>query len=471
MQRSATNATTVIVAGLGWGYLIDVLSQLALPAKFIFFEPFTACHAILREQGRLAHWQAAGINYCTSLSEAKEAIKCWQERYKKTPPHPSAPPSLQIHVTPVYARLWPQLAQDLTAKLIPPSAPATATLALRNGRSSIDSATAAHFVHQWVRNAICRFSAMEDREENAFHFLAPKETATRQSQSKNVAAEPLVVYCGAAPTLLTELEMIPKQAFIIASDTALGPIFASGRRAHLAICVDSSYATRYHLQAALRHQKSDKLDCAALSWSGALPDLPRWFRQVYYYRSTLPIDQILALGPLAACELWENPSRNALGLAIHIARVLGATKLYCAGVTFVRDASGRSHVNGSGYQEYALARLQRNYRLEMYRPRGYAAKLYAKTELAWSGAQQLARDLGLCLRAADTLLQLEHEYIPKNAPQLYLQKVPSLKFSGKQLCSFLRNCWPQLDLAQLTQAGLRAERLQRYKQILDTASS
>lgn len=450
LLKEKASKTPLLVIGIGWGYLIDELYALSKEKieQFIFFEPILECQSLLQKANRNTLWQKKGILYIENLYELSSKL-------------PIITKNWNLYVTPSYARLFPELFQEIkTVLTVEPSE------GIRE-ETKVDTATANHFVHQWTRNTLCsikKHTTLQYIQKS--HNTSPCPS-THTSPSGQTPKTPLIIYCGAAPTLVGELKKIPKNAILIVSDTALAPVLANKHRVHLALCVDSGYATYYHLLAALRWQESGKLPLGfpVLTWSGGLVGLDKWFTKIYYYRSTLPLDQLLAEGPLQHCELWENPSRNVLGLALHVANNLGATSLYCLGATFTSDEKGRTHTPGTGYQEYTLANIQRNNSMEMYRPRVYAHKRKFKNILAWEGSQKLAQKLGMTLKTAQDLDKINHQDFAKTQEiedETNIKFPETLSLETEEQRTFLHNAWKHLDFKQLAQVGLEQARLQRY---------
>ncbi len=419
----------ILVVGLGWGYIVEELLKLKIKQPLVFIEPISQVYTALRAEGRLA--QLKNMGACFYYDDPTKFIQSGTK--------------FELVISPSYRRLFPKLLSELTEFF-------------HSSVSSVDQITAKHFLRQWTRNAFCLVTS-----QNELCFLSPITDKAHYTKNPAIPAYP-VVYCGAGPSLLADLADVPQNAFLIAVDTALGPLLASGRRIGLGICVDSGHATLYHLRAALCWQKNLPLPFPVLTWSGGLNGLHRWFAQVYYYRSTLPVDQILGQGPLQECQEWRNPARNPLGLAAHVAHLMHAQQLYYAGTSFVSQ-NAYSHERGTGYQEYALDCVHRCFSLDMYQPTGYAHRLTDKAKLAWDGAHDLATEIGLEFLPAKKLRGTSKASSqPLNHELDYF--LPSLRISTHSIRMFLRKQVQNIDLAQLESLGLPRQAVTRYMSFL-----
>ena len=206
-----------------------------------------------------------------------------------------------------------------------------------------------------------------------------------------------------------------------------------------------------------------------LSWSGSLPGLASYFSKVYYYRSSLPFDQILGTGPLSALTEWQNSTRNPLGLALYMAYLLGAEELYCAGTSFAAH-KGQSHERGTGYQEYVLGRSRRTFTLEMYKSSAYQEEDSTRNHWAWQGALELASRLGLRLEKirdldAKAIQQLcSKKDSSQSITQDWEKQLSILSLATSDIRSFLMKQQSPALLSQLEDWGLAAKLWSKYMQ-------
>ena len=466
---------TVLIIGLGWGYLIEELSaiyshpQLNTKTKqrdttraleLFFYEPIPEVYQALKKQGR---WEfLAGLVEELGAKLNRDIRVFRQELQKK------GKTKILFHITPSYRRLFPQLLNEVSD-----------SFKTEPSLSQMDRNTARHFLRQWTRNAFRLIAS-----QNKLNFISGP---SQEVELRHFSSKALFIYCGAGPSLIEDLKRISPEilakAFIIASDTALGPLLATRCTVDLAICVDSGAASLHHLHAASRFsspslslKKDSKIglwDFPVLSWSGALPGLASYFSKVYYYRSTLPFDQILGTGPLAAVTEWQNTTRNPLGLALYMAYLLGAERLYSVGTSF-RARKAQSHERATGYQEYVLGRANRIFNLEIYRTPAYEEEKghSPKEHWAWQGALALASRLGLKLEKISDMdpKEIKTKLSPSRVPpkpigwekQLLLHRLKT-----SEICSFLASQGNKTALlSQLEELGLAAKLWRKYMQIL-----
>ena len=447
---SSSQAGLVIVVGVGWGYLIEEIYSADLqksPAflkqtSLLFFEPISQVHQLLENRGRLSIFNKWGIKLICDPYALKQKLQ--------------GKGDFHLYISPVYKRLFPHLLGEISS-FLKKELKEEDVKEKKSGKKespNVDQSTARRFLRQWMRNAFCLTAAQEE-----LCFLSYK----KKSRAMN-SSPPLLVYCGASPTLLKDMQYVPEDAFLIASDTALAPLLAARRKVGMALCVDSGRASLYHLRAAMHFlkKKDQPFDFPVLSWSGGLPHLDRWFSRVYYYRSTLPFDQILASGPLGSLAEWKNPARNPLGLALHLSWLLDVPELYCAGTSF-RSQNGLSHEKGTGYQEYALDRIHRLFCLDMYKPGGYSENWTPKNRLAWDGALELGRDLGIRLK------KIEQKRLPLKAAKKSVTGKGPLQVSFDSVCiptkhirDFLLAAREAMDFSSLKEMGLRPASVDKY---------
>lgn len=277
--------------------------------------------------------------------------------------------------------------------------------------TNVDQATGERFLRQWTRNAIVQIKR-PPAGETMFAFL----NATPRDPQRPVG--PQVLYCGAGPELFSDLglpdyiddaatarespviQQLRRRFFLIAADTALAPLLWLGLVPDLVLSIDSGPGTYFHLAAAARIQPA--FSFPVLTNLAGARCLPLFFQRRLFYRSTTPLDQWLAAGPLAEIVEWANPTRNAIGLAIHVAGLLRSTGIRTAGANF-RSRGSQTHVRGTGYTEYFLSRAHRTAPLATYRPGGYITRAGGperteKNALTHAKTSAMAATAGIDLR-------------------------------------------------------------------------
>lgn len=438
------------------------------PDRLIFFEPLASAYECLQSTGRLASLEALGASITNDPGRLLEFAR---ENQAHAP---------AILVLPVYQRLFPELESALRDQLANAGFPDAAAHKSRETASAttsaqgpagapapgttVDRATGGRFLRQWTRNAILRIGDATTPAQAALEFLVPprSEDDSRSSvhtiESADRSPAPELLYCGAGPQLLYDLGLAPaptasvrlnrkrtvgsgdvqqqrvedlrRRFFIVAADTAIAPLLAAGITPDLAISVDSGPGTYYHLLAA-RQLPGDgtpagqqRFGFPVLSNLAGSRCLPLFFERCLYYRSTMPLDQWLGEGPLSAIPELNNPSRNAVGLALHIARTLGVRSVKTAGANF--QSLGRlTHARGTGYSEFARERLHRLYSIEMYQPGGYATRSgpakggrrTQKNEVSYQNALRMAASFGLEFAELETSADHSGASSPSEADQ------------------------------------------------------
>ncbi len=434
--------SAVLVVGCGWGYLLEALRAkvpAGEPAPFYFFEPRPEIAATLlsadRERTLSALYPGRFFYDAAALATALRAARAHGEIS-----------GLQIEVTPAYRRLFSDLGTTMESLVRD---------AL--GQVSLDRATIGRFFLRWGWNFVRRLAGRD-----SIRYLT------------GLAGSGEFVYCGAGPGLLADLAVLgdpPDQAglFVIAADTALAPLLAHGIRPDLVLSVDSGPGTEYHFRA-LEHWLGSPgaggagpqglrlpLSVPVLTWNAGPACLPLFFANIFTYRSTFPLDQVLGAGPLAAIPEWRNLSRNTMGLALHLAALAGQTALYTAGADF-RSKAGESHTRGTGYALFALERGSRLRPPGNYRPGGYHAGLTPKNREIVAGLERMSAELGVRLlsaralagasRTADTQVHFFHE--DRNA---------------ESLRDFVLENWSALPVGELVaETGLSVNELRRARE-------
>lgn len=433
-----------LVVGLGWGYaavaLAARLGRAELSERFLFFEPIDSAGPLLENAGRLAELRDAGARIIPGdIGELRRAL---------------AGARASIEILPVYRRLWPDLAAQVAATLGGPA-----------GAADVDRSTALRFVRQWTRNAILR---LVDSETLRFASApAPEATDAPDDAQSSLSRPPLAaLYCGAGPNLLAELaplrtrlESAERPLFVLAADSALGPLYQAGVVPDLILSVDSGPGTYLHFLAALRNGAAAPLAPPVLAWLAAAPTLERLCAQTIFFRSSAPLDQLLGAGVLGIAPEWRNPARNLAGLALEAAARAGARILYLAGADF-QTHGGLSHAPGGGYTEHALLRASRTTPLADYRPRGYSETLTRKNETARAGLNDRARELNITLRplASDAARLAKNPNSPR--PD-WAAALGTVDIECRRLRRDLAALRPRLDWRELATLGLSRSAFER----------
>ena len=211
-----------------------------------------------------------------------------------------------------------------------------------------------------------------------------------------------MIYAGAGPGLFTDLEKIGflnnrGKGLLVSSDTALGPLLSRSIIPDLLLCTDAGPGTLYHLENALRIGGPSIRTIPVLSWIPGPLALSLFFDRIFYYRSSHPVDQILAMDSTDGIPQWTNPTRNQAGLSLLLAAFLGVKKVFLAGTGFEK-VRRMTHVEGSGYRKYAIENQTRTSPAEAYEPGGYSDGRVEKSRVALEGIRTLAGELELQIR-------------------------------------------------------------------------
>ncbi len=452
---SSSDGSILLIVGIGWGYHIAPILQALPNHKIIFFEPVVEVREALRPE-RLGELRSSGARIAESLEEIRAAMGA----------SASSPPAgaLELRILPAYQRLFPELAGDLTRRL-------EQMLAGGSGsRTDVDQATTGRFMRQWARNFFINL-----RENECLDFLGAH---VRFSLPPAPSA---VLYCGAGPELLTTLEphldLLRNERrgiAVLAADSALAPLLHVGIRPDLVLSVDSGRGTAYHYQAAAR--VAANMDAAdgddggsaprfpfpVLSWTAGPRFARRWFKRVFYYRSTFPFDQILGSDsdrPLGGIAQWENPSRNPAGLALLLADWLRVRRVYLAGADF-RARGDVSHERGTGYTLFGLEDVHRLRSLEMYRPGGYGKTARGKNRQAQDGLAKLAWELELKMNTLrrDTPL-------PRRDAHTDAVQFEGMPVRTQEARENLKESWNRLDFSSLP-GQPDAEQIKKWRRLL-----
>lgn len=507
IQSDSTPDTIRVIVGCGWGYIVEELLRLqsrpaAAPstsspiaqAGLVFFEPLSEVYDLLNERGRLDELRSLGATITNDPADLRQVGVV----------------TLTLLITPGYQRLFPDLESILRRELGP--APGnleniTDTDAIATAdKTRVDQATGSRFLRQWTRNGILRLRSGTNAE-STLTFLSPPDPIETTETTETIEATesvgsadnrpatdssqlpgPAVLFCGAGPRLLRDLGLATKPTntadqatrilqlrsnyYIIAADTALAPLLRVGLTPDLVISIDSGPGTYYHLIAAARlpDHKHSRFPFPVLTNLAGSRCLSLFFTRHYYYRSTFPLDQWLALGPLAEVPELRNPTRNTIGLAIQVARLLGGKQIRTAGADFQNEGY-LTHVPGTGYTEFALGQVDRLYTLEMYRPGGYSKRWgepgrTEKNELSYQSAREMAAAFQIELTNFTNLtrgaFEAEAADPPRELPAARLRSVPI-----GELKDFLIQTRPRLNQEIFANWQIQADHIDRWFQTLN----
>lgn len=246
-------------------------------------------------------------------------------------------------------------------------------------RPGIDASTRQRFFRVWSSNQMRRLA-------RPMHYLLPDKQR-----------DGAVVYCGASPSLFNDLARAAAPAVLAAADSSLAPLLNAGIVPDVVLSIDAGPGTAYHLAAAriaARSSGTAMESIPVLTWAGAHAALESYFKTLWFYRSTFPLEQILGHGPLAFAPEQINESRNTAGLAVVLASLLGMGRVELAGTGFV-SAGTVTHVPGTGYDLYARCRQSRTTPAAGYRPRTYSPELSGKNRLSASGLEAMAKRMSI----------------------------------------------------------------------------
>ncbi|MCR9141999.1 MAG: hypothetical protein NXI24_07085 [bacterium] len=505
---------TCVVVGCGWGYIAEQLLQLLSSResarktsqdtpRLLFFEPLASVSNALRSHGRLAELTQAGATILHEVEALREVLSAKAAIASQNAETDAT--AATAWITPAYRRLFPEL-EGLVSQWIGGANDAGRTDSAaaksepRTQAGQVDRATGGRFLRQWTRNALIRLRGDSKNQNAPFEFINPDGILKTETD----AADPgEVLYCGAGPGLPVDLGLDPfvsngatqtqtlqerrrervqelrRNYFIVAADTALAPLLHAGLEPDLAISIDSGPGTYFHLVAAAR--------VAGPGFSGfSFPVLtnlagPRclslFFERRIYYRTSTPLDQWLALGPLGGIGELSNPTRNALGIALHIARLLGSKVLRTAG-SDLQSAGRQTHVSGTGYTEYARLGVQRRFSLEMYQPGGYARRdgkqeRTQKNELGFQSAVRMAADFAIDLSAprpvagaAEAKQSAVLDSAPASPGPREIPERALARISAAELRTFLQDTRPRLNEAVFADWQISRADLDRWFRIL-----
>ena len=309
---------------IGVGALFDRLSELNAGCKVTLYEPIIELQTVYANLGR--------FQFCEPTTDLDQFDA--------------------IIVYPSYKTIFTELGRFERTK-------ATQS-------NTVDEATTRHFLRQWLRNYSIHLQSDPVR---FFDRFVPDPTD--------------FVFCGAAPSLLADLEQITGQLqtanrkpVILAADTAAAAIVNAGYTIDLVISIDSGYGTDFHLTA---------LKSACLAQKKPLPPLLTWLCgnsfsakagfTVLYAPTMFPADQVLSTEHTIG-RPFLNRFRNVLGYAHAIKERHNDSQLFFAGVSF-EPVGGQYYVTGSGYDLYGRSQQHRLHTLE-----GYHSKLARQQKTA-----------------------------------------------------------------------------------------
>lgn len=440
IARTLQEGRPCVLVGVGCGHVVR--AALALDqvqnAPLRFFEPFTEARGLFSPPGELG------------LADPAALVDFLRQN-----------PGAGLFVAPTWRRLLPNIESDIASLL-----------------SGGAERTRRHFFRQWTRNFFGRL-----RENDALAYLNPADAADIPSANTSASgrtppAKATIVHCGAGPGLFEDLnsfsELLHKPGTMVtAVDSALAPLLNAGIEPDLVLSVDSGRGTALHLLAAA--QLTDAaVTIPVLTWTAGFSRLGAFANQVLYYRSSLPYEQWLGEGPLSDVTEFSNPSENAAGLALIVARAMGASQVCLAGTDFISRGS-QTHVRGTGYDTYAHLRQHRLRPAETYRVRIYAQEPDAAARRNRRGLKEMAERFGIELlhphpsgakAGTQTANQKDSAKPPRakvsgNLPPRKRQAftLVTTSVSTAAMDGFLRNHFGRLPLSQLPDLGRTATRL------------
>ena len=453
--------TVLIVIGIGWGYIIEeyVNSNTKDDVNILFLEPFSEIYKILIQESRLAILEEKNVSIYFQEEQILSQIKKQLKKNSKL--------KISFSILPSYRRIFPEKMLALQNKL----QESINSLSYQSDAAKVNAASKNHFIRQWTRNQLKQFLG----SSQSLLFLQELKEENDALQDKKF------IYCGAAPHLATEIQFFPNDSYIMSADSALAYLIHSNRQVDLAISVDSGTSTFFHLEAMKEallnkpHLHRPNL----LSWTASLRQkaMQQFFNNIYFYRSTLPFDQILSqntsfkLAPLRSCLEWKNPSYNSIGLAIQMAYLFQKKELFIAGVSFINDEQKTSHIRGSGYTRYAMLNQTRISPMEMYKVRGYSSnkKRSIKNQVAWDEAHKMAENLGIALRPINT--SKSNHTTPKHASprtprNSHSLELPSCSIPSKTMSLTLMQIWKHIDQKKLIKMGIPNDLIRKCNKIL-----
>jgi SAM-dependent methyltransferase len=218
-RLAGSTPSLVIVVGLGLGYLLDALEQVAPATKVLAIEPLPAITRLMLSRRDFSEWLRSGRLTLLVGPEYWGSNDAWKlfERGAYSPPTMIAP--LVAH----HFKPEAQRATELTRQIV---AGAKANEEARR-----------HFAGRYLLNTIANLPTI----------LSEGDAASLVDIFPRVPA--FVV--GAGPSLdrnLRELAKVKNRGVIIAVDTALRPLLHAGIRPHFVVTVDPSELNARHLQ-------------------------------------------------------------------------------------------------------------------------------------------------------------------------------------------------------------------------------
>ncbi len=396
--KTDSSQKSILIAGLGWGYLADAAAADTWfkNRNLYFYEPSENVSRHLIQTGRyrellLKTSSFPNIMIFFRIQELIRRIQADQE-------------PLSVIINPAYQRAFPGLPEMLSAFLT---------------ENSHDMKSSQIFLRQWIRNSV-----MLHTHYSPLDFL----DAPEQGASHNDPEVPLV-YCGGGPDLIENLfkaadpGRLKEKIWLISSDTAAAPLLLSGLSPDLILSADSGRGTLYHFYAMMHSLPRDSRKNAALAsqppgtpkknlklssvpfsipaltWTPGPLFLHSFFHHTVYYRTGFPLDTALAANDetFASLSLVTNPVRNAAGIALHIAEITGRKEIFMAGSLF-RSKNGVSHERGTGYQYYSLLDCSRTSPHESRKSGRYSDDRSGFNQDSFDAMNSFAREKGITIR-------------------------------------------------------------------------
>ncbi|MBM9575919.1 motility associated factor glycosyltransferase family protein [Leptospira sp. 201903070] len=322
---------TILIFGFALGYHVEsYLNKRETPVHLLILEPISSLKPIaekffdrlLRSYSEKGH-QIRMIFGLDSFLE--HPLTHWlSEGTNKVTPF--------LH--PVYTRKFPDLTVHFLDSL------------KQNSQTSQNQTAKDYFQKIWIRNEVRNVSSI---------FKNLNSSGIISGAKDNFFQDQTLLFTGASPSLEGETDWILKyrnRFHLLASDTSLGWLVASGIVPDMVLSIDSSRGTLFHFRNILPP------DVPIVTWFGGSAHLfdlpnPKWI-----YFSTHPLDQTLRALFFPEAPILENPSLNMAGIAVSFAKQLAYGRMFLKGVDFQRSG-GRTHCRSTGYESYDRLHLSR----------------------------------------------------------------------------------------------------------------
>jgi hypothetical protein len=374
------------------------------------------------------------------------------------------PPDVNAHVR-LLADVS-QVAEFASGSIRLVSLPAHRAMFPHRHKTGVDDSTRHRFFRIWTANTLRRL-------EYRLRYILSAGLSPESPRAS-------ILYCGAAPGLFARKDALLDAEIIAAADTAVAPLLHAGIVPDVVLSIDAGPGTLFHLQAASMAARDLGLSLESIpvfTWAGAHAALESFFSNVWLYRTTFPLDQILGHGPLSSIPEQVNESRNTAGLALILASLLGVRQVALAGTGYVSEGTV-THVAGTGYDLYARLRQCRMRPAAGYRPGSYRPQLSGKHRMSAEGLEAMAGRLGIQLKTPDDSVRSANANLgaPQQGPRsprilrAQVQMQPHLHTS-EPMCGSLLGQWPVVA-NQLTSFGLTPRDIaRRHAQLQDCVAA